>query len=65
MGIGPSTGTFMGAWFKDSFGSYTPALIFCVCAFIASALFGASLPLTLKSEQAAVIQPEPVLAAEK
>lgn len=65
MGIGPSTGTFMGAWFKDSFGSYTPALIFCVCSFILSALFGASLPLQLKSEKAAAIQAEPALAAEK
>ena len=48
MGIGPSFGTFMGAWFKDSFGSYVPAFIFCLCAYIISMLVACTLPLKTK-----------------
>lgn len=48
MGIGPSFGTFMGAWFKDHFGSYVPAFIFCLCAYLISAALACTLPLKTK-----------------
>jgi len=44
MGIGPSFGTFMGAWFKDHYGSYVPAFIFCLCAFLLSGVLAVTLP---------------------
>lgn len=50
MGIGPSFGTFMGAWFKDHFGSYIPALIFCLAAYLISACVAVTLPLKVKDE---------------
>lgn len=53
MGIGPSFGTFMGAWFNDSFGSYIPALIFCLCAYLLSVVMAITLPMKIKGEQAA------------
>ena len=53
MGIGPSFGTFMGAWFNDSFGSYIPALIFCLCAYCLSVIMALTLPMKVKGEQAA------------
>lgn len=53
MGIGPSFGTFMGAWFNDSFGSYIPALIFCLCAYCLSILMAITLPMKIKGEQTA------------
>lgn len=65
MGTGPAIGTFMGAWFKDTFGNYTPALIFCIGAFVVSALVASTLPLTLKSEQVAAVTTEPAVAAQK
>ena len=48
MGIGPSFGTFMGAWFKDNFGSYVPAFIFCLCAYLISMVIAMTLPLKTK-----------------
>lgn len=45
MGIGPSFGTFMGAWFKDHFGSYVPAFIFCLVAYLISMALACTLPL--------------------
>lgn len=51
MGIGPSSGTFMGAWFKDQFGSYIPALIFCLIAYIISMVVAFTLPLKMKGEE--------------
>ena len=64
MAIGPSTGTFMGAWFKDHFGTYTPALVFCLCSYILSVLLACVLPLKLKIEQpAATKAKEPLLAS--
>ena len=53
MGIGPSFGTFMGAWFNDHFGSYIPALIFCLCAFVLSAVMAVTLPMKIKGENVA------------
>lgn len=50
MGIGPSFGTFMGAWFKDHFGSYMPALIFCLAAYLISMLLSFTMPLKIKGE---------------
>lgn len=49
MSIGPSFGTLMGAWFKDNFGSYIPALIFCFCAYLISIFFAFTLPLKMKN----------------
>ena len=51
MGIGPSFGTFMGAWFNDNFGSYIPALIFCLCAYLLSMVLACTLPMKVKGEQ--------------
>lgn len=51
MGIGPSFGTFMGAWFNDNFGSYIPALIFCLCAYLLSMMLAFTLPMKVKGEQ--------------
>ena len=48
MGIGPSLGTFMGAWFKDHFGSYVPAFIFCLVMYLISLVFAVTLPLKTK-----------------
>ena len=62
MGIGPSFGTFMGAWFKDSFGSYVPAFIFCLCAYIISMLVACTLPLKTKID--AKIEAEMAEAAQ-
>ena len=53
MGIGPSFGTFMGAWFKDHFGSYIPALIFCLVAYLVSSCLALTLPIQVKSEETA------------
>ena len=53
MGIGPSFGTFMGAWFKDHFGSYMPALIFCLAAYFISMCLAFTMPLKVKGEEAA------------
>ncbi len=50
MGIGPSFGTFMGAWFKDNFGSYIPALIFCLVVYLISVCLAITLPLKVKGE---------------
>lgn len=50
MGIGPSFGTFMGAWFKDHFGSYIPALIFCLIAYLISMILACTMPLKIKGE---------------
>lgn len=55
MSIGPSFGTIMGAWFNDNFGSYIPALIFCLCVFVVSICFALTLPIKLKCEN---IDPE-------
>lgn len=54
MGIGPSFGTFMGAWFKDHFGSYIPALIFCLVAYLISMALAFTMPLKIKGEEEAV-----------
>lgn len=51
MGIGPSFGTFMGAWFKDHFGSYVPALIFCLVAYLLSMCLAFTMPLKVKGEE--------------
>ncbi|TQI67858.1 MFS transporter [Clostridium sp. KNHs216] len=51
MGIGPSFGTFMGAWFKDHFGSYIPALIFCLVAYLISMFLAFTMPLKIKGEE--------------
>lgn len=51
MGIGPSFGTFMGAWFKDHFGSYIPALIFCLVAYLISMVLAFTIPLKVKGEE--------------
>lgn len=58
MGIGPSFGTFMGAWFKDHFGSYIPALIFCLVAYLISMCLAFTMPLKVKGE-------DEIAAAEK
>ena len=50
MGIGPSFGTFMGAWFKDNFGSYIPALVFCLVVYLISVCLAVTLPLKVKGE---------------
>lgn len=50
MGIGPSFGTFMGAWFKDNFGSYVPAFIFCLIAYCISAVIACTLPLSAEKK---------------
>lgn len=51
MGIGPSFGTFMGAWFKDNFGSYIPALVFCLVVYLISVCLAVTLPLKVKGEE--------------
>ena len=51
MGIGPSFGTFMGAFLFDSFGSYVPALIFGVCAYIVSMIAAILLPTTAEVKE--------------
>jgi len=51
MGIGPSFGTFMGAWFKDNYGSYVPAFIFCLCAYLISCVFALTLPKKLSTKE--------------
>ncbi len=51
MGIGPSFGTFMGAWFNDHFGSYIPALVFCLGAYCLSAVAAATLPMRIRGEE--------------
>lgn len=51
MGIGPSLGTFMGAWFKDNFGSYIPALIFCLVSYLVSTVLAFTMPLKIKGEE--------------
>lgn len=48
MGIGPSFGTFMGAWFMDHFGSYVPAFIFCLVAYLISMVLACTMPLKTK-----------------
>lgn len=53
MGIGPSTGTFLGAYLKDLYGNYTPAFILCFCGFLVALLVATMLPLTLKNEREA------------
>ncbi len=60
MGIGPSFGTFMGAWFKDNFGSYIPALIFCLVVYLISVCLAVTLPLKVKGEE---VIPEQKLTA--
>ena len=51
MGIGPSCGTFFGAFFKDHFGTFKVSLIFALCAYIVSFLFAFSLPNKCKWEK--------------
>lgn len=50
MGIGPSLGTFFGAFFKDTFGSFTVSLIFAACAYAASLIIASTLPTKYKWE---------------
>jgi MFS family permease len=50
MGTGPSIGTFMGAFFKDTLGDYTYSLIFALCAFALSLFFALLMPLRVKGE---------------
>lgn len=53
MGIGPSTGTYMGAWFKEHYGSFKYALIFAMCSYAVSLIFAITMPKKLKSDAAA------------
>ena len=37
---------------SDNFGSYIPALIFCLCAYLLSMVLACTLPMKVKGEQA-------------
>lgn len=50
MGIGPSLGTFMGAFLFDTFLSYVPALYFGIGAFVASTISALLLPTKVEGE---------------
>ena len=51
MGIGPSFGTFMGAFLFDMTGTYTTSLYFGLGAYIVSAIFAILLPNKMKGEE--------------
>lgn len=65
MGIGPSFGTFMGAWFKDNFGSYIPAFIFCLVAYCISLVLACTLPLKTKIDAKIEAEMAAAAAAQK
>ena len=51
MGIGPSFGTFMGAFLFDMTGTYTTSLYFGLGAYIVSTIFAILLPKKMKGEE--------------
>ena len=51
MGIGPSFGTFMGAFLFDMTGTYTTSLYFGLGAYIVSTIFAILLPNKMKGEE--------------
>ena len=51
MGIGPSFGTFMGAFLYDMTGTYTTSLYFGLGAYVVSAVFALLLPKKIKGEE--------------
>jgi MFS transporter, OFA family, oxalate/formate antiporter len=46
MGIGPATGSFIGGYFYDLFGSYTNSLLFALGSFAVSLIVAMTLPLS-------------------
>lgn len=50
MGIGPFIGPLVGGYLKDATGSYKYSIVFALGSFVVSALFGSSLPMTVKSK---------------
>lgn len=50
MGIGPSFGTFMGAFLFDTFQSYVPALYFGIGAYVVSTISALLLPGKVESK---------------
>lgn len=49
MGIGPFIGPLVGGYIKDTTGGYTYSIVFALVAFVVSSIFGASLPLVLRT----------------
>jgi len=46
MGIGPAVSTYLGGYFRDITGRYTLSIGFALAAFVVSAVFAMTLPLT-------------------
>lgn len=51
MGIGPATGSFVGGYLFDLTGNYTASIQFAMGAFILAALFGLSMPKSVKTPE--------------
>jgi len=47
MGIGPATGSFIGGYFYDVFGSYKNSLLFALGSFLISLIVAFALPLSV------------------